>query len=168
MEYDEREKGKYDIVITTDNDVDFKTQDWLKTIIDIWERQKIIVLSPYIEGLKDNPGGAPRTGLKEAGVPERGYVGKHLIGFPRQMGNIVNAFPRKFFDGFKFDENTFKHGTQTFQVANAAFSRGYVLGYMESVIVEHMDTTIGQEKKHPEEFKKALEAKTIKYETIHN
>lgn len=153
----------YDIVVLTDNDVKFKSNNWLADIVDLFERTTKLVVSPYVEGLRDNPGGAPRQGIEEAGIPKTGFIDKHRLGFVRHMGNIVQALPAKFFDGFRFQEETFKHGTQSFQVAGASFSRGFVLAYMEDVYVEHLYTTVGQEKMIPEYFEALKKAKQEKY-----
>ena len=153
----------YDIIVLTDNDVKFKSQNWLADIVDLFERTTKLVVSPYVEGLRDNPGGAPRQGLEEAGIPKQGFIAKHRLGFVRHMGNIVQAFPAKFFDNWRFQEETFKHGTQSFQVAGASYSRGFVLAYLEDVYVEHYLTTVGQEKLIPDYFQNLIKAKQEKY-----
>lgn len=155
-------EGKYDLVVLTDNDCEFKSDNWLADIVDIYKRQQKLIISPYIEGLRDNPGGAERTGLKEFGVPKHGYVGDHFLGFSVMQGNICQAIPRAFFDIFTFDEDTFLHGTQSIQVSRAALENGFLLAYAEQIIVEHMDTTGGQAKNYPKEFELSQQAKTIK------
>lgn len=152
----------YDMIILTDNDVTFKTQGWLAQMVDLYSRQRKLIVSPYVEGLRDNPGGSPRVGFQEAGIPKQGYVDKHFLGFVRHMGNIVQMLPAVFFDDFRFDEDTFKHGTQSFQISGASYSRGYAMAYMENLYVEHMKTTAGQEKDIPEYFAQLKKAKQEK------
>jgi len=163
----DRKKGRPDIVVLTDNDVEFKSDDWLKDIVDLMQITSRIVVSPYVEGLRDNPGGAKRTGIKTSDgreiVPRNGYMGKHYMGFVTFMGNIVQAMPAKFWESFRLKEDTFKHGTQSFQISDEAMKQGYVLGYMENVKVEHMDTTAGQEKADPEYAELTAKMKTKKY-----
>ncbi|MAG44721.1 hypothetical protein CL633_02425 [bacterium] len=166
---DEFVKGKdYDIVVLTDNDCEFMSEDWLAKIVDLYERNKKFIVSPYVEGLRDNPGGSPRVGHQNLGIPQYAYVGKHFLGFPHHMGNICQAMPVGFWDNFRLDENTFKHGTQSFQISKAAMEHGFVLAYMEQVKVEHMDTTAGQKEKDPKAFDASQNAKTEKYESKHN
>lgn len=153
----------YDVIVLTDNDVKFKTDNWLSEVVDLFERTTKLVVSPYVEGLRDNPGGSPRVGFAEAGLPPRGYIGEHYLGFVRHMGNIVQALPASFFNNWRFDTNTFKHGTQSFQVAGAAFSRGFALAYMEKIYVEHLHTTAKQEVEKPEYFEELKKAKQEKY-----
>jgi len=154
---------EYDLIVLTDNDVKFKSDGWLADAVDLYERQQKLILSPYVEGLRDNPGGSPRVGFQEAGIPPRGYVGKHWLGFVKHMGNICQIIPMRLFKKFKFKEDTFKHGTQSFQMAGGALQAGYMLAYMENVYVEHIDTTAGQEKKYPKYFDKLKKAKQEKY-----
>ena len=159
----EKISDKYDIIILTDNDVEFKTDGWLKEIVDLNERTFKLIVSPYVEGLRDNVGGSPRTGIPELGLRKNEHIAYHYLGFVKHMGNIVQAFPAKFFDRFRFNEETFKHGTQSFQIAKAAPENGFLLAYLENIYVEHMDTTVGQEKTKPEYFKELAKAKQEKY-----
>jgi len=163
--FDEDGKPKYDVVVLTDNDCEFVSDNWLAEIVDLFERNKKFVVSPYVEGLRDNPGGSPRLGYRELALPKYAYVGKHYLGFPRHMGNICQAMPVEFWDGYRLKEETFKHGTQSHQIAKAAMIRGFVLAYMEQIKVEHMFTTSGQMEKDPKAFEASQKAKTEKYET---
>lgn len=160
--------GKYDIIVLTDNDVKFQSENWLADIVDLFSTNRRLIVSPYVEGLRDNPGGAKRTGITDkAGnqlVPRNGWMGNHFLGFVQHMGNIVQAMPARFWDDFRLNEKTFKHGTQSHQIAQRALSTGYILAYMENVKVEHMDTTAGQEKKDPEYAELTAKQKTIQYE----
>lgn len=147
---------KYDLIILTDNDCEFISQGWLKEIVDLYQRETKIIVSPYVEGLSDNPGGGSRAG--------HFYVGEHYLGATQHMGNICQVIPIKFFnDKWRFDVHTFKHGTQSHQVAREAARKGYMLAYLEDIKVEHMDTTQGQRNKDPEYIKLSGKMKTEKY-----
>lgn len=147
---------EYDLVVLTDNDCEFITQGWLKTIVDLYERESKLIVSPYVEGLSDNPGGGLRT--------RNFFIGPHYLGATKLMGNICQAIPTKFFHEFRFDVNTFKHGTQSIQMAGEAARQGYMLVYLEDVKVEHMDTTAGQKNKDPEYISLSQQMKREKYE----
>lgn len=166
--WEKKEGYRYDLIVLTDNDVEFKSDNWLGSIVDLFQRTQKLIVSPYVEGLRDNPGGSKRVGIFNAQgervVPRDGFIDEHYLGFVMHMGNIVQAMPRKFWDGFRMKEDTFKHGTQSFQISQAALQRGYVLAYMENVKIEHMDTTSGQEKKDPAYAKLSAIMKQEKYE----
>jgi len=145
----------YDIIIKVDNDCLFLTDNWLKEIVDIYERQRRIIISPRVEGLRDSPGGVPRTYYF--------YVDEHFLGVVPHLGGICVAAPAEIYKDFRWEENDFLHGEQDYIFSQYARKQGYLLAYDENIIVEHMDTTWGQEKKYPDYFKKREYLKTTKY-----
>ena len=149
--------NKYDIIIKADNDCEFMTSGWLAEIVDLYERQQRIVVSPRIEGLRDNPGGVPRNNYF--------YVGKHFVGVALHLGGICIAAPAGVYKNFRWEEDDFLHGDQDYVFSQYAISRQYILGYLENIIVEHMDTTAGQEKKFPNYFNEQKELKTLRWKT---
>src|SRR3990167_2772886 len=138
----EKIRGKYDIVVFTDNDCEFIQAKWLEAMLDVYLRNKRFAMSPYVEGLRDNPGGAPRIDYTT--------IGEHTIGYAMHMGQICMFVPMKALEDWQFDANSFKHGAQSFQLKKVLQERGYVLAYLEDVKVKHSDTTGGQEKKYPQ------------------
>lgn len=126
----------YDIIIKVDNDIRFMTKDWLETIVGVFERSKGIIVSPYIEGLIDHPGGWPR--IKD------GYIGKEYIGIVQHLGGACIAAPYEVYEGFRWQENDFLHGEQDWVFSQHVMESGRVLAYLENVRVEHMfDTSSG-------------------------
>lgn len=149
----------YDIIIKADNDCEFMTDDWLKTIVDLYERQQKIVVAPRVEGLRDSPGGVPRENYF--------YVGNHFIGTAPHLGGICIVAPAELYKGFRWEEDDFLHGDQDYVFSQYVISKQCMLGYMENIIVEHTDSTIGQIKKYPDYFKEQKELKQMKYEPKH-
>ena len=146
----------FDIIVKVDNDCEFMTNGWLSAIVDIFERQGQFILSPRVEGLRDNPGGIPRT--------QYVYVGEHFLGLAPHIGGICCAANVNIYRNFRWDEEDFLHGDQDYIFSQMAIKEGYILSYMENVIVEHMDTTEGQIKTHPEYEENRKELKTKRYE----
>jgi len=146
----------YDIIIKADNDCLFLTDNWLRDIVDVYKRQKRIVISPRVEGLRDSPGGVPRTQYM--------YVGEHFFGLAPHLGGICCAAPSEIYRDFRWDENDFLHGEQDYIFSQYAIRQGYILAYDENIIVEHIEGTARQEERYPEYFAQRKELKTTKYE----
>lgn len=64
----------YDYVIKIDNDFEFPENDWLKKLIEVYERESFDVLSPFVEGVCDGKGGVDRL-YDINGVGVVGHVG---------------------------------------------------------------------------------------------
>lgn len=73
MDETDRFKG-YDYVIKIDNDFEFPESDWLKKLIEVYERGSFEVLSPFVEGVCDGKGGVDRL-YDINGVGVVGHVG---------------------------------------------------------------------------------------------
>lgn len=148
----------YDLIIKVDNDCEFMTDDWLKTIVDLYERQQQMVVAPRVEGLRDSPGGVPRERYF--------YVGKHFLGMAPHLGGICVVAPSKIYKNFKWEEDDFLHGDQDYIFSQHVVSERHLLCYMENIIVEHADTTSFQEKKYPEYEANKKILKTTKYQPV--
>jgi glycosyltransferase involved in cell wall biosynthesis len=143
----------YDFIVKIDNDCEINTSSWLARMLYIFEAHWQIVLSPYVEGLLDNPGGAPRVGYKQ--------LRKHLIGVTRHIGGIFTMTHKSAYDGFRWDEKDFLHSLQDVEFTQDVQKKGYLCGYVEDMKCAHMDTTEGQKKAYPEYFEER------KYERTH-
>ena len=146
----------YDIIVKVDNDCEFLTNNWLREIVDLFERNSVLVVSPRVEGLRDNPGGVPRVNYF--------YIGHHFLATAPHIGGICIAANSKLYKDFRWDDKDFLHGEQDYIFSTYALKQGYILCYMENSIVEHMDTTAGQEKKYPDYEAERPFRKQTKYE----
>ena len=117
----------YDIIIKVDNDVEFQTYGWLKDIVDMWKRNHMIYISPYVEGLKDNPGGARRIGF--------GMVGDEYIEVTNHIGGIFAAIDARAYNEFRWSDEML-HGNQDAE-ASMAFRK---LNYMPCYYPKHRIT----------------------------
>lgn len=147
-----RKTNKYDIVIKHDNDALEITYNWLATMIDIFERNKGLVLSPTVEGLEGTPGGVLRRRMD--GYSPYLAINDHMLGIVPNLGGIVFASYLSMYDGFKFPDKL--PGNKDYFLSMTVKRLGFSLFYLEEFSVQHMDGTAGQIRKYPEYFKKTL------------
>jgi len=136
---------EYDIIIKIDNDVEFITYNWLKDLVDLWERNHLIYASPYVEGLLDNPGGAQRIG--------RAFIGDTLVEITRHIGGIFALASAKGYEDLEFKDNHL-HGMQDLEASNHFIKKGYMPCYIPKHIIKHKDTTVGQQNKYKDYFER--------------
>lgn len=136
----------YEYIIKIDNDCEVLTDNWLEPILEIMKAlNNKIVLSPYVEGLREHKGGVPRYTWKN--------IKGHKIGLTKHLGGISLVTPSEAYRGFFFDEKLPLKGNQDVTFSAHVNRLGYLMGYVEDIRVAHMDTTDGQHKKYPNYFK---------------
>lgn len=138
-------RGEYDIIIKIDNDVEFITHDWLKDIVSLWESNHLIYISPYVEGLVDNPGGALRIG--------RAIINGELIEVTKHIGGIFAAIDAKAYNDFRWKDKLY-HGYQDLEASTAFLKMGYMPCYLPKHVIKHRDSTAGQKKKYKDYFER--------------
>jgi GT2 family glycosyltransferase len=147
---------EYDIIVKVDNDAIFLTKGWLKRMVELWKSNRMLVMSPYVQGLKDNPGGAPRG--------DYGIVKGEYLGLTYHIGGMVHFADSHAYDGFKWDETTFYHGEQDKELSIYLNSRGYQHCYLENFYASHGDGgTEAQFKHYPEYFERRKWEKSHRY-----
>lgn len=149
-------KEDFDIIVKVDNDCLFLTDGWLAKMVDIWKANHRMAMSCYVQGLRDNPGGAPRY--------SRGQVRGELIGMTRHLGGICHFVDSKAYKNFRWPEFDFLHGRQDLEFSQHLNNEGFAMGYLENYYLEHIDGTEGQEAKYPEYFERRKTEKTTRYE----
>lgn len=146
----------YDIIMKVDNDAYFKNKGWLKKMTELWKSHKNLALSCYIEGLRDNPGGAPRMSYAK--------IRGELIGVTKHLGGICHFVDAKAYRDFRWNEDSTLHGIQDLEFSNYLTSKGYWMGYLENWYCEHYEGTEGQEKRYKEYFDRRKKEKVTKYD----
>jgi glycosyltransferase involved in cell wall biosynthesis len=132
-----------------DNDCELISPDMDKALMEIEDQfDGRVVLSPYVQGLRENAGGAPRYATVEREDPPC------TLGLSYHLGGICEFASKKSYDGFRFDEGDTLSGSQDSSYSSWVGSHGMMLAYCETLFCEHMDSTEGQHKKYPEYFKK--------------
>jgi glycosyltransferase involved in cell wall biosynthesis len=143
--------SEYDIIIKIDNDVEFITYGWLTDVVKMWETNHLIYISPYVEGLIDNPGGALRIGSA--------LIGDDLIEITEHIGGIFAAIDHKAYDDFRWKDMTL-HGYQDLEASTAFARAGYMPCYYPKHIIRHRDGTGEQKKKYKDYFERRKEEKS--------
>lgn len=145
-----RDEGAYDILVKVDNDAELMTEGWLKAIVDVYERNRRVMLSPYVEGLDGSPGGVLRQ--RASGDSPYLTINDHILGLVPNIGGIVMAAPIELFSEWRFDE--LAAGNKDILLCQYAKANGFFIFYMEEYRVWHIDGTKGQHEKYPEYFNK--------------
>lgn len=142
--------GEFQIVIKVDNDCEFMTKGWLETIVDMWRRNHMLYISPYVEGLVHNPGGAPRVG--------QAFVGPYYVEVTEHIGGIFAAIDARAYREFRWTDQ-FLHGNQDREASMRFANDGFMPCYVPMHRVMHMDGTEGQQTKFPEYFERRIKEK---------
>lgn len=143
-----KSSGDYDIIIKVDNDAEMLSADWLKAMVGVFERNRKLILSPYVEGLDSTPGGVLRQ--RASGDSPYMLINDRVLGLVPNIGGIVFATPIEAWDDYKFDE--LYEGNKDLLFCQHARRKGYGCFYMEELRVWHIDGTKGQHEKYPEYF----------------
>lgn len=142
---------KYDILIKIDNDARMLTEGWLKAMVELFERNATLVLSPYVEGLEATPGGVMRQ-RADGGSPYF-IIHETVLGAVPNIGGICFAHRADLIKDWKFV--TTYQGNKDYLLCQYAKALGYTCFYMEEYRVEHQLTTSGQKEKYPAYFQDA-------------
>lgn len=145
------EKIKPKIIIKVDNDCEFKTFGWLEDFVDLWKRNHKLYMSPYPEGLVQNPGGGARVG--------HAYIGPYFVEVAQHVGGLCAFVDARAYEVFRWQDK-FLHGMQDAEASRAFREMGYMPCYIPRHRVMHIDTTEGQHKKYPEYFERRKKEKT--------
>lgn len=156
-------EGKYDIVIKIDNDCEMMSENWLSFMVDLFKRNRTMILSPYVEGLEDSPGGVLRQ--RSDGREPYAYINDRVLGKVPNLGGICFAAPKELYEDFRFEEKQFLAGNKDYMLSMYARSIGMSLFYCEELRCWHIDGTKGQHEKYPEYFKENYEQKLYEGDT---
>lgn len=147
----------YQIIVKWDNDCMGLTKGWLAKMVDIWKSNRMIALSCYVQGLVDNPGGAPRLAY--------GSLKGELLGMSKHLGGICHFVDARAYDTFRWDEDSFLHGVQDMEFSQYLVFHGFTMGYLENYYVSHgPKDTARQKDDYPEYFERRIKEKQTRYE----
>ena len=147
------ETDDYDLIIKMDNDCLVISENILGQVAEIYsdipEHAAKHILSPYVKGINNQP-------MRARYIM---YAGRR-IGLTGIVGGLFHIVPGEVYKNYRYPEKLPKAWGQDDHFCNHIKSIGCETGYIEGLIVEHMDTTDGQAKKYPEYFiRKAKEEK---------
>jgi glycosyltransferase involved in cell wall biosynthesis len=151
-----KRSGEYDVIVKFDNDCMCLTPNWLDKMVEIYKSNHLLALSPYVQGLKDMPGGAPRLGY--------GRIRGELVGLTQHLGGICHFVSAKAYEGWKWNENEQLHGMQDLEFSQWITKLGYQMAYLENFFVSHgPQGTEAQQKDFPEYFERRKAEKIKAY-----
>jgi GT2 family glycosyltransferase len=137
------EGAGYDIIGKVDNDCEFQTCGWLRDIVDLWKRNRMLYISPYPEGLVANPGGGPRIGGAE--------LGPYFVEVAQHLGGLCVFIDASAYKDFRWQDK-FLHGNQDAEASLYFRKNGYMPLYLSKHRVLH--NTEEQLKAYPEYFER--------------
>lgn len=130
----------YRYILKVDNDCEFVHSGWLQVLLDVLA-EKPAILSPFVEGLRENKDGCPRIKTES--------IAGHQVGWTNSLGGICVIAPAEAYRSFRFAEDKpYIWGA----MGELCAKSGLPCGYVEDVSVRHMDTTTGQEAAYPDYF----------------
>lgn len=131
-----------DVILKLDNDVIFETKGWLEKCLGVLKPKMLI--SPYVKGLIDNRGGVDRIR----------YIPELKIGLTPFIGGICMIGLRRAWDkdsgGWEFPVPKHAGGDKSF--CDKLSLSGYRFGYVENVVIKHIETTAGQIERYKDYF----------------
>jgi len=142
---EEIRKGNYDFIMKCDNDVWFKSNNWLKTMMNLYKVFRPIAFSLYPEGLIENAGGVNRY--------EYAYFANEFLGLVPHIGGMTSIVPTEVYDKFQWPKVAFLHGGNDVILSSWLNNNKYLMAYLENYQAEHLESTLGQQQKYPEYFK---------------
>lgn len=144
----------YDLIIKMDNDCLVISDNMLSQIVEIYEDipkyAAEYIFSPYVKGINNQPSRA-------------GYImyARRRIGLTGIVGGLFHIVPFEIYKHYRYPEGLPKAWGQDDHFCNSLVQKGCNFGYIEGLIVEHMDTTDGQAKKYPEYFKRKFKEEKL-------
>lgn len=137
----------YDLIIKMDNDCEIVSSDILKELVEVYKSIPPFfmkfMLSPRVEGLNFQPQRIDQMEINE-----------HPIGITQIIGGIFQPMPAECYKHYKYKENLPKAKGQDEDINSWFRTMGGQVGYIEDLVIEHMDTTEGQKKKYPKYFQR--------------
>ena len=134
--------GRYDVVVTFDNDCEVVMPGTLRAAAKIAARGDWVV-SPRVEGLKYPPP-----------VGETVWVDGEPIGPYAELCGIFRVMPGELARDFRFNEDNPLWGHDERDVGRVCRERGLGSGYLLDWHVNHYETTVGQEARYPIYFQR--------------
>lgn len=155
-----------DLIFKMDDDCSIVSEDFFPHAIDLFTRFPNSVFSPYPVGLINNPGG-PR-GFKHSVYKksdEQVYTRRHVT----HVGGFARFAPASIIKNFTFANDLISgvSGTEDGQFSAYCVQNNIEMFYLENaMVVEHIDSTLGQIVQLPEYFKNRSNESNTKVEVV--
>lgn len=135
-----------DLIVKLDNDAEVVTPGILASLVEVFGETPALgplhILSPRVEGINRQPRRVSTL-----------HFGKWAVGFTGMVGGLCLATTAEFYRQYRFPlgEIPKARGWDS-HLCDWARRRGARTGYVEDLVVAHMDGTDGQAKKFPDYF----------------
>lgn len=140
-------KKDYDLIIKMDNDCEIVSTDILKELVEIYQSIPPFfikfMLSPRVEGLNYQPERIDRM-----------EINNHPIGITNIIGGIFQPMLTECYKQYRYNEDLPKAKGQDEDINTWFKIMGGQMGYIEDLVIEHMNGTNQQMKDYPEYFKR--------------
>ncbi len=135
-------QGDWDLVVKMDNDCLVQSENLLKQIVEVFASVKPLqsrfMLSPRVEGIQKQP----------RRVRDIQLAGRR-VGITGIIGGLFHVLPGDLYKQYRYDTSTPRGAYNDPKICSWFRGLGGETGYIEGLVVEHMDTTAGQVEKHP-------------------
>jgi GT2 family glycosyltransferase len=147
MMLDEIFKSEYDIIIKMDNDCEVVSENLLEQIAVVFERLRMdatkMVLSPRVEGINKQPHRASYN-----------HTAGYRIGITAIVGGLFHVVPADIYARYRYPLDLPKAWGQDDDFCEWLRQQNIKKGYIEDLVVNHYETTVGQVAKFPEYFER--------------
>lgn len=136
---------QYDLIIKMDNDCEVVTDNILVEIATLYGQvEKPMMLSPQVTGINRQP---KRSYYLDIWPP-------YKIGVTGHIGGIFLCLNAPLFLSYRYPLNIPLASGDDSSISDWVYTQRLIVGYIENLVVHHMDTTDGQVEKYPEYFKR--------------
>jgi len=150
MMLDEIFKSEYDIIVKMDNDCEVWTKNILKHVSQLVaamkETKMQMILSPRVEGINKQPQRVKT--FKIAG---------YNIGITGIVGGLFHIVAAEIYAQYRYPLELPKAWGQDDDFCEWARINRIQKGYIENLVVNHYETTVGQAARYPEYFERKWE-----------
>ena len=139
-----------DLIVKLDNDCEIITPGLFREMVRVYEfAGRSLLLSPRVEGINRQP-------KRVYGIDIGGYA----IGRTGIVGGLCHWLPAQVYQRYRYPETLPKAWGQDDDLCDWCYKQGIEMGYVESLVVNHYETTGGQARRFPAYFeRKRMEEK---------
>lgn len=142
---------EYDLIVKMDNDCEIVTPNLFALMVEIFEVCGNMLLSPKVTGITNQPKREYDLFIKT------NYKRKYKIGRTGIVGGICHWMRAEIYQQYRYPMLLSRAKGQDDDFCDWAYKQSIPIGYVEDLLVNHMDSTAGQVEKYPEYFHRKWE-----------
>lgn len=142
----------YSLICKMDNDCEIVTPDLVAKMVAVYRAAggQPLLLSPRVEGIRRQP-------TRDHNVHVAGYT----IGRTGIVGGLCHWLQGDVYQRYRYPVDLPKAWGQDDHFCNWAYQSRIPIGYVEELVVNHLDTTDGQAAKYPEYFERKFREEKV-------